>query len=152
MNVPIIPFHSTEVGKQLRSILGNVISGTLTYLTIFEIEEYRLLGCYFMWLFQETTFQKNVSPPSSWLDKSVSYYYLIPLLRSMRRLLVTANVVPRSSILVPLVMETIRSSDMSVFTGATRLHIPEDGILHSHRRKNLKFYIRDISYIKSVHR
>jgi hypothetical protein len=31
-------------------------------------------------------------------------------------------------------------SDMSVLTRATRRHIPEDDILHSHRRGNLKSY------------
>jgi hypothetical protein len=38
-------------------------------------------------------------------------------------------------------MEAIRSSETSVHTTCTRRHIPEDGILHSHRRENLKFYI-----------
>jgi hypothetical protein len=38
-----------------------------------------------------------------------------------------------------LKMEAIRSSEMSVhFTGSTRRHISEDGILHSHRCENLK--------------
>jgi hypothetical protein len=40
-----------------------------------------------------------------------------------------------------LKMEAIRSSETSVqFTRSTRRHIPEDGILHSHRRGNLKSY------------
>jgi hypothetical protein len=38
-------------------------------------------------------------------------------------------------------METIRSSETSVNKISTRRHIPEDGILHSHRRENLKSYI-----------
>jgi phosphoglycerate-specific signal transduction histidine kinase len=52
--------------------------------------------------------------------------------------LVIANVVPSSQILVTLMMEAIRSSETSALTRATRRHISEDDILHSHRRKNLK--------------
>jgi hypothetical protein len=38
-------------------------------------------------------------------------------------------------------MEAIRSSETSVqSTTSTRRHTPEDGILHSHRRENLKSY------------
>jgi hypothetical protein len=39
-----------------------------------------------------------------------------------------------------LKMEAIRSSETSIHRRSTRRHIPEDGILHSHRRENLKSY------------
>jgi hypothetical protein len=51
------------------------------------------------------------------------------------------TLVPRSRILSSILkMEEIRSSETSVCTISTRRHIPEDGILHSHCRENLKSY------------
>jgi hypothetical protein len=63
------------------------------------------------------------------------------MLGSMRRLLVTANTVPSSPTIVTLMMQAIRSSEMSVLTRATWRTIQEDDIPHSHRHENVKSYI-----------
>jgi hypothetical protein len=46
------------------------------------------------------------------------------------QLLVTANVVLSSLILLTLKIEAILSSETSVLTRASRHHIPKDGIVH----------------------
>jgi hypothetical protein len=56
-------------------------------------------------------------------------------------LLVTVNIVPSSITLFTLIIKAIFSSETSVLITVTWRHIPEDGILHSHCRENLKSYI-----------
>jgi hypothetical protein len=54
---------------------------------------------------------------------------------------VTANVVPSSPIFVALLKEARSSSEMLVLTRATWRNVPEEAILHSQRRGNLKSFI-----------
>jgi hypothetical protein len=78
----------------------------------------------------------------------VTYRRVTYLERSVRRAAcgvrrasaVIANV-PSSPILVTLMMEAILSSETSFRTTSTLRNVPEDSILHSHRRENLRFTI-----------
>jgi hypothetical protein len=60
--------------------------------------------------------------------------------RCENNFLVIANVRSSPIIFTPMT-EAILSSESSVLTRAKLHNNPEDGILDSHRRENLKFYI-----------
>jgi hypothetical protein len=64
--------------------------------------------------------------------------------KSVRRLL--TDIFFARVISSTLKMEATRSSETSVYNIPTGRHIPEDGILHSHRHENLKSYILIIVY------
>jgi hypothetical protein len=69
--------------------------------------------------------------------------------RRLRGLLIRPSVL-NSPILVTLMKEALSSSETLVLTRATRRNNPEDTILHSHRRENLKSYISKVVCHRSL--
>jgi hypothetical protein len=66
---------------------------------------------------------------------------LVQSVSSQRASVASYGYVPSSPILVTLTMEATSSLKRRFLTKATQCNIPEDGILHSHRRENLKSFI-----------
>jgi hypothetical protein len=74
------------------------------------------------------------------VSEELSASFIRVFLRCVRRLIVIASVVLTSQILIILIMEELSSSETSVLIRATWRNIPENTILHSHLRQNLKSY------------
>jgi hypothetical protein len=74
------------------------------------------------------------------LEECIAPIIRLTRIGSVFRLLVTANTLPRSSILVTLITEATRSSETPVLKLATRRNIPGDGRFHSHRSENFTSY------------
>jgi hypothetical protein len=83
----------------------------------------------------------DLTPCGSCKDRRFGGKYNLHRQGITNRLLVTANVVPSSSIIVTLMMQTIRSSETSVFIRVSRHHIPEDDIIHRKHKVSEKLSV-----------
>jgi hypothetical protein len=77
---------------------------------------------------ERNDFSEERSASIIWMTRFGKLRKVLGFLSRMIRLLITANVVPSSLILVTLMMAAISSSDTTDLTRVTRHNIPEGGI------------------------
>jgi hypothetical protein len=92
----------------------------------------------------------DVAPCRSCVNRRFGGTYRLHLQGRKCRLQPPAHAGSSHSDFSTLKMEAIRSSETSVHTRYTRRNIPEDGILHSHRRENLKYCKKYLSLSVTV--
>jgi hypothetical protein len=89
-----------------------------------EFKERRLLGCYAVWLL----LRSEVS------EERIASIIRVTRICELGTTLALTNVVRSSPNLVTLKMEVKHSSETSFISRVTEHNVPEDCILHSHRR------------------
>jgi hypothetical protein len=97
------------------------------------------MGCGAVYILCEPTFRRKVSAPSS-VEKTPGAREKREQVLQNRSLRPPPHVPPSLADFSPLKTEAICSSERSVHTRSTQRNILEGGILHSHRRENVKIF------------